>query len=159
MATDCDKAERCAYDERCDNWHNCAPLMPDDPYADARPKLYEPGPIEQAVEADLAGAADKIRSGRQALAALARKLSRVLDKRGDDEPASQTAKAVDTLRILMNQIMSGEDANPDEQNQLAAILGSPSAGGSAVSAEVRYPKVTRPDDAGTGGGEDRDGVG
>jgi hypothetical protein len=126
---------------------------------DGEPKPYEPGPVELAVEADLVGAADKVKPGRLALAQLARKLSRVIDRRGDEESASQTAKAVDTLRILMNQIMSGEDANPDEQIQLAHILGSPSAGGFAVSAEVRYPKVTRADDVGPGGGGDRDSAG
>jgi hypothetical protein len=98
------------------------------------------GPIEKSVEEDLAAVADKVRPGKLALAALARKLARVIDKRGDEESASQTAKAVDTLRILINQIMSGEDANQDEQARLETILGTPSAGGSAVSAEVRYPK-------------------
>jgi hypothetical protein len=123
------------------------------------PKMDEPGPVELAVESDLAGSADKVKPGKLALAQLARKLARVIDRRGDEESASQTAKAVDTLRILMNQIMSGEDANPDEQSQLARILGSPSAGGAAVSAEIRYPKEPRADDAGTGGREDSDGVG
>lgn len=131
----------------------------DDPAAHVVHIPYVPGPIEESVNADLAGADEKIKAGKRALAALARKLARVIDKRGDDEPASQTAKAVDTLRILMNQIMSGEDANPDEQNQLAHILGSPSAGGSAVSAEIRYPKVTGSDDVGSGSGGDRDGAG
>jgi hypothetical protein len=120
---------------------------------------YVPGPIEESVNADLAGADDRIQAGKRALAALARKLARVIDKRGDDEPASQTAKAVDTLRILMNQIMSGEDANPDEQEQLSRLLGSPSAGGSSMSAEIRYPKEPRPDDVGAGGREDRGSAG
>jgi hypothetical protein len=104
------------------------------------PPEYEPGPVELAVESDLSGAADRVKTGKLALAQLARKLARVIDRRGDEESASQTAKAVDTLRILINQIMSGEDANPDEQEQLSHLLGTPSAGGSAVSAEVRYPK-------------------
>jgi hypothetical protein len=115
--------------------------------------------VEQAVEQDLLALADRVRPGKLVLAALARKLARVLDKRGDEEPASQTAKAVDTLRITMNQLTSGEEHDPDREQQLAAILGTPTAGGSAVSPEVRYPKVTRPADLGPGGGEDRDSTG
>jgi hypothetical protein len=98
------------------------------------------GPIEQAVEDDLASMAAKVKLGRRALAESARKLARVLDARGDEEPASQTAKAVDTLRITMNQIAAGEEADANVQDQLQQLLGTPSAGGSAVSAEVRYPK-------------------
>jgi hypothetical protein len=104
------------------------------------PAPREVGPIELAVESDLAGMADKVKPGRYALAALARKLARVIDARGDEEPASQTARAVDTLRITMNQITAGEEVDADVKQQLERLLGTPSAGGSTVSAEVRYPK-------------------
>lgn len=104
------------------------------------PQAREVGPVEKAVEDDLAALAERIRPGKFALAALARKLARVIDARGDEEPASQTAKAVDTLRITLNQIMTGEDANSHDRELLAELLSTPSSGGAPVSAEVRYPK-------------------
>lgn len=116
--------------------------------AEPEPKPREIGPVETAVEQDLAGMTDRLKPGRYALAALARKLARVIDARGDEEPASQTAKAVDTLRITMNQIAAGEEVDANVQDQLSEWLSRPSAGGSAVSAEVRYPKVTGPADPG-----------
>lgn len=100
----------------------------------------KPGPIELAFERDLNGMASRVKAGKYALVEAARKLARVLDARGDEEPASQTAKAVDTLRITMNQIATGETEDANVQAQLAIALGTPGAGGSAVSAEVRYPK-------------------
>ena len=118
----------------------CARLESDD----ETPWLAEPGrtpgQIEQAIEADLLALADNVKAGKLGLAALARKLARVIDARGDDEPPSQLAKAADTLRITMNQIASGEEANTDVRQQLEYLLSRPSAGGSAMSAEVRYPK-------------------
>lgn len=107
------------------------------------PGPREPGPIEVAVKADLAALAERVRPGKLALAAMALKLARVLDTRGDEEPASQTAKAVDTLRITMNQLTAGEDHDPEEQQRISDFLGTPSAGGSSVSAPIRYPAKPR----------------
>jgi hypothetical protein len=123
------------------------------------PKPRESGPIERAIEQDLAGMGDRVRPGRLALAEAARKLARVLDARGDEEPASQTAKAVDTLRITMNQIASGEGVDANVQDELAAWLSSPESGRPPVSAEIRYPKEPRAADVGPAGGGDSGSAG
>lgn len=118
------------------------------------------GPIETSVTADVESlGVVATQAGRRTLAAMALKLARSLDVRGDEESPSQTAKAVDTLRITMSQLMRGDDHDPDLQRRLADILGMPTAGGSAVSAEVRYPKKPRPDDVGAGGRADSDSAG
>jgi hypothetical protein len=98
------------------------------------------GPIEKAVAADIAALGKLTRVGQGTLAALALKLARVLDVRGDEEPASQTAKAVDTLRITMGKLTEVDDRDPDAQDKLSALLSSPDYGGSEVSATVRYPQ-------------------
>ncbi len=98
----------------------------------------EPGPIETALETDLAGADMGVR-GRATLAAMARKLARVIDARGEDEPASQTAKAIETLRITMDKILAKETNDPDVKRRLEEILSTPGDGGSAVPPALRYP--------------------
>lgn len=134
--------------------------MSDTPPAADPPLPREPGPIEKSVAADVASLGEAVnRAGKRSLAAMAIKLARVLDTRGDEEPASQTAKAVDTLRILLGQLMQGDTHDPDAQRSVAEILGTPTAGGSSVSAPVRYPKVTRTSDVGARGGPDRDSTG
>jgi hypothetical protein len=100
----------------------------------------EPGPIEQAVAADIERLGELTRIGQGTLAALALKLARVLDVRGDEEPASQTAKAVDTLRITMSKLTEEDTSDPGIQDKLGALLSSPDYGGSPVSATLRYPK-------------------
>ena len=122
------------------------------------PEVDEPGPIEAAVHAAVESLPKPLTPAKMVQAALSIKLARVLDKRGDEEPASQTAKAVDTLRITINQMTTGEDHDPNLQRDIASALGIPTAGGSAVSAPIRYPKVTRPADTGPGGGPDSGGA-
>lgn len=118
------------------------------------------GPIEEAIRQDIGSLGDTAsRAGRRTLAAMALKLARALDVRGDDEAPSQTAKAVDTLRITLRQMMQGDDHDPDLARQIAELLGTPSAGGAPVSAEVRYPKKPRAADAGPGGRADSNGFG
>jgi hypothetical protein len=97
-----------------------------------------PGPIELALEDDL-GRADLDGAGRKTLAAMARKLARVIDARGEDEPASQTAKAIETLRITLDKILSRETDDPDVKRRLEALLQTPSDGGSSVPPALRYP--------------------
>jgi|tagenome__1003787_1003787.scaffolds.fasta_scaffold20933890_2 hypothetical protein len=122
------------------------------PVAGPKPK---PGPIEEAVAADITSLGELTRIGQGTLAALALKLARVLDVRGDEEPASQTAKAVDTLRITMGKLTEVDSSDPDTQAKLAALLSSPNYGGSAVSAEVRYPQKPGAADARRGRGKGR----
>ncbi len=98
----------------------------------------EPGPIETALEDDLS-AADLSGAGRKTMAAMARKLARVIDARGEDEPASQTAKAIETLRITMDKILAKETNDPDVKRRLEEILSTPGDGGSAVPPALRYP--------------------
>jgi len=159
MVNGCEVAKECVFDPRCPEFEADCKHHVDAPQpADPAEVLY--GPIETAVRAEIDRLAERAsRPGKLVLAAMAVKLSRVLDVRGDDEPASQTAKAVDTLRITMGQLLQGDRHDPDEQRKLEHILGSPSSGGSPVSAEVRYPKKPRADDPGSGGGEDRAGDG
>jgi hypothetical protein len=97
------------------------------------------GPVEAAVEADLE-ALGRLRTGQAYLAASARKLARVIDSRGDDEAASTLAKAVDTLRAVMNQLMAKESSDPNDLRDIRTSLSTPSAGGSSVSPPLRYPK-------------------
>jgi hypothetical protein len=96
------------------------------------------GPIEKALEDDLTRA-DLTAAGKGTLAAMARKLARVIDARGEDEPASQTAKAIETLRITLDKIMAKETDDPDTKRRLEEILQSPDSGGSSVSPPLRYP--------------------
>jgi hypothetical protein len=117
---------------------------------------HEPGSIEQAVLADLKTLGELKRVGQPTLAALATKLARVLDARDDDEPASQTAKAVDTLRITMGKLTEADTHDPGIQKQIAALLSSPDYGGSEVSAQMGYPQKPGPANAGRGGGPDRE---
>lgn len=118
--------------------------------------VREVGPVETAVEADL-GDLGMLRTGQAYLAASARKLARVIDARGDDEAASTLAKAVDTLRAVMNQLMARESSDPNELRDLGVILSTPSGGGSSMSPPLRYPKVPKPANAGSGGGRGRKG--
>jgi hypothetical protein len=97
----------------------------------------EVGPVEQAIETDLAGL--KLGTGKVFLAASARKLARAIDARGDDEAPSSLAKAVDSLFKVMAALMAKESSDPDDLRQLAAIFGSPDAGSPAVSPALRYP--------------------
>ena len=97
----------------------------------------ERGPVELGVEADLEGV--ELGRGKYALAAAVRKLARVIDARGEDEPASQTAKAIETLRITMNQIHSKDSHDPQLVQQLLAGLQTPNSGGSPVPPALRYP--------------------
>lgn len=98
----------------------------------------EPGAVEQAVEADIK-TVGTLRSGQWYLAASARKLARGIDARGDDESPSSLAKAVDTLRAVMNQLMAKETSDPSDIENLGALLSTPSAGGSSVPPALRYP--------------------
>lgn len=98
----------------------------------------EPGPIATALEVDLSGADLSVR-GRGTLAAMARKLARVIDARGEDEPASQTAKAIETLRITMDKILTRETDDPDTKRRLEELLSTPGDGGSSVPPALRYP--------------------
>ena len=109
----------------------------------------EPGPVEQGVEADIA-AMGRIPQGRITLAAMARKLARTIDARGDDEAASALAKAVDTLRQVMNQLMAREVSDPNAYNALEEALGRPDAGSSSVSPPLRYPPDAGPANRRTG---------
>ena len=108
-------------------------------------KPREVGPIEQAVEGDLALMGQLTRPGQATLAAMARKLARALDARGDEESPSQTAKAIETLRTTMAQITTREAHNPDDADSLGKILGTPDVGGLAGAAPVR--NTTQPGEA------------
>jgi hypothetical protein len=119
----------------------------------------EPGAIEKAVLSDLQKIGELTKAGQATNAALAIKLARVLDARGDDEPASQTAKAVDTLRITMSKLTEAEYGDPDEKKRLGALLSSPNYGGSEVSATVRYPPQSGTADPRRRRRKDRDGAG
>jgi hypothetical protein len=101
---------------------------------------HKVGPVEAAVEEDLAGL--NLRSGQATLAAMARKLARTIDARGDDEAASALAKAVDTLRQVLNQLMAKEVNSPDDARRLEQLLGAVDFGSSALSPPLRYPPDT-----------------
>jgi len=103
----------------------------------------ETGEVERSVEADLK-ALGTLPPGRTTLAAMARKLARTIDARGDDEAASALAKAVDTLRQVMNQLMAREVTDPNALGQLGAILGTPDDGSPAMSPALRYPEEPLP---------------
>jgi hypothetical protein len=111
-------------------------------------KPRPPGDIEKAVEADLADLGSVTGPGKRTLMAMARKLARVIDARGEDEPASQTAKAIETLRITMAQIVVKENNDPALIRDLLAGLQQPGTGGSKVPPAIRYPPKPGPADPG-----------
>jgi hypothetical protein len=113
--------------------------------------------VEQAVEADIASMG-AIPRGRSYLAQSARKLARTIDYRGDDEPASALAKAVDTLRQVMNQLTAKEASNPDDLGALGTVLGTPDSGSPAVSPALRYPPESGQANARTGHRKGRAGA-
>ena len=119
----------------------------------------EPGPIEKAVLKDLAMLGEPTRPGQATLVALAVKLARVLDVRGDEEAPSQTAKAIDTLRITMGKLTEVESGDADTQAKLGALLSTPAYGGSEVSATLRYPPQPGKTHPRRRGGQDRDSTG
>lgn len=125
--------------------------------SDGPAEVREPGAVEAAVEADLKDLG-RLRAGQAYLAASARKLARVIDARGDDEAASTLAKAVDTLRAVMNQLMAKESSDPNDLRNLRDFLSTPTDGGSSVSPPLRYPKVPGPADHGPGGRRGRQGA-
>jgi hypothetical protein len=106
-------------------------------------KPHEPGPVEKAVEADIA-AIGRIGLGRVFMAESARKLARAIDARGDDEAPSALAKAVDSLFKVMNALAAKDDGGTDDRGRLEAALGVSDAGSPAVSPPLRYPKEPRP---------------
>jgi hypothetical protein len=105
-----------------------------------------PGDVELGVLADLANIGE-IPRGRVALKAMAIKLARTIDARGDDEAASALAKAVDTLRQVMNQLMAREVNDPNAFGTLSALLGAPDTGSPSVSPPLRYPPNPEPSDS------------
>lgn len=106
--------------------------------ADPVAEPVEPGDVERGVLADLA-AMGTVPTGRAYLRASALKLARTIDARGDDEAASALAKAVDTLRQTMNQLMAKEVSAPDARGSLERLLSDPDAGSPSVSPALRYP--------------------
>ncbi len=115
---------------------------------------HEPGEVEKGVLDDLQSMG-RIASGRGTLKAMALKLARTIDARGDDEAASALAKAVDTLRQVMNQLMAREVTDPNELGSLGDILGTPDDGSPSVSPPLRYPKESRPANNRTGNRQGR----
>lgn len=137
----CSRDKTWAVPECWEEGHPMAIVYPapgHEPESGGRPPDRTPGPIESALEQDLARA-DLSAAGKPTLAAMARKLARVIDRRGEDEPASQTAKAVETLRITMDKILARETDDPDTKRRLEEILQTPSDGGSSVPPALRYP--------------------
>lgn len=116
---------------------------------DPATKPTGPGEVEQGVVADLE-AMGVIPKGRGTLRAMALKLARTIDARGDDEAASALAKAVDTLRQVMNQLMAVEGSDPDAYGKLGDILGTPDDGSPSVSPAFRYPAEPGTANRGTG---------
>src|SRR4051812_26162026 len=104
--------------------------------------------MEKAVEADIADLGELTGPGKRTLAAMARKLAWVIDARGEDELPSQTAKAIDTLRITMERLVAKETNAPELVKPLLAGLQPPGHGGSAVSPTLRSPPKSGPSDAG-----------
>jgi len=98
----------------------------------------KPGDVELGVLADLEALGDVPR-GRAVLRAMALKLARTIDAHGDDEAASALAKAVDTLRAVMNQLMAREVSDPNALGALGQALGLPDSGSPSVSPPLRYP--------------------
>lgn len=109
----------------------------------------EPGPVEKAVEADIASIG-RIGLGRVFMAESARKLARAIDARGDDEAPSALAKAVDSLFKVMNALAAKDDGGSDDRGRLEEALGVSDAGSVAMSPPLRYPKEPRPADGRTG---------
>jgi hypothetical protein len=105
--------------------------------------------VELGVVADLE-ALGTVPRGRAAMKAMALKLARTIDARGDDEAASALAKAVDTLRQVMGQLMAREVNDPNASGELERLLSDPDNGSPAVSPPLRYPKEPRPANGGTG---------
>lgn len=99
---------------------------------------HEPGAVEQGVLADLE-ALGTLPPGRSGLRAMALKLARTIDARGDDEAASALAKAVDTLRQVLNQLMAREVSDPNALGELGNVLGTPDDGSPEMSPAFRYP--------------------
>jgi hypothetical protein len=96
-----------------------------------------PGPVEQAVTADLRTI--QVGSGKAFLVQAAYKLARAIDARGADEAPSALAKAVDSLFKVMNALRAKDDGGTDDRRELEQALGVSDVGSPAVSPPLRYP--------------------
>jgi acyl transferase domain-containing protein len=113
------------------------------------PAPREPGPIEDATEQDLARLGELSRPGQLTLAAMARRLARHIDSYGDDESVSGLAKAMETLRTTMEKLTAKDAHDPNKLRELAAALGRPAGGRSAVPSPVRDAAPTGSPDSGS----------